>query len=109
MKELPRATVPFMLALVQSDAAPLLCDGVQNLYLRAAPPDTMLSILSACTGVENLWIAMIRGDEIPLVASLPLKHFYRPLQTLLKSLSPTHHVFSQMTHIELLGHGASHY
>jgi hypothetical protein len=102
-KELPRVTIPLMLALVQSDAAPLLRDGVQNLYLRAAPPDSTLSILSACTGVENLWILNIRVDEIPLITSLPLKHFYGPLRRLLESLHPTHHIFPQMTHIKLLG------
>ncbi|KAJ7343836.1 hypothetical protein DFH08DRAFT_871336 [Mycena albidolilacea] len=60
------------------------------------------SILEVCTGVENLWLWNAEEPWIPLIESYPLVHLYTSY-TLLRSLPPTHGLFSRLTHLELLG------
>ncbi|KAJ7301780.1 hypothetical protein DFH08DRAFT_1090097 [Mycena albidolilacea] len=97
----PSQTCPEFFPPSFSPAQHLLYEPAPGICICATSPNTLTSILSVCTGVENLWTANIQVHDIPSIACLPLKHFRGPLQILLKSLLPTHRVFSQMTHIEL--------
>ncbi|KAF7369364.1 hypothetical protein MVEN_00265000 [Mycena venus] len=106
MKELPCVTGQLMLSVIQAKPAHFLRDTVRHLYLRDVLGESFVAILSACTGVENLWMGDIVADWTPVLASLPLKHFYGHLHSLLRVFPPTHHVFSQITHIELLGYAS---
>ncbi|KAJ6574532.1 hypothetical protein B0H19DRAFT_604764 [Mycena capillaripes] len=102
MQELPRITIETMLAVIQSKPAAFFRDRVRHLYLREVPT-VIESVLSACTGLENVWLGSVPEDCIPLIASLPMKHFYGPLRILLHRISPTDQFFAQLTQIELLG------
>ncbi|KAJ6462848.1 hypothetical protein C8R45DRAFT_1107921 [Mycena sanguinolenta] len=47
-------------------------------FTKSSPqrPQELQSILSVCTGVEDLWIDDVDNALIPLIQSLPLKHLY---------------------------------
>ncbi|KAF7340658.1 hypothetical protein MSAN_02137800 [Mycena sanguinolenta] len=56
------------------------------------------SMLSLCTGVEDIWLFNARKALIPLVRSLPLKRLYVGFESL---PSPTLPMFSRLTHLHL--------
>ncbi|KAJ6574538.1 hypothetical protein B0H19DRAFT_1371549 [Mycena capillaripes] len=87
MEELPRVTIETMLAIIQSKPATFFRDRVRHLYLNPESPTIVEPILSACTGLENVWLGRIPEDCISLIASLPLKHFYGSLGILLHRIS----------------------
>jgi hypothetical protein len=103
MEKLPRLTVETLLSVIQSKPASFFGHSVRHLYLREVPNEAFFPILSACTAVENLWIRDVRMDWMPSITSLTLKHFYGHLKPILKTISPPHLFFSQLTHIEVLG------
>jgi hypothetical protein len=74
---------------------------VRNLMLLHDDSYDAATILGVCTGVENLAISYGQEAWIPLIASLPLKHLYASCSSLLRTLRPTHPVFSRLTHLEL--------
>jgi hypothetical protein len=92
-----------LLSVIQSKPGSFFGHSVRHLYLREVPNEAFLPILSACTGVENLWIRDIRMNWMSSITSLTLKHFYGRLKPILKTISPSHLFFSQLTHIEVLG------
>lgn len=54
-----------------------------------------------CTGLENLWTNDY-STVTSSIAQLRLKHFYGFLVPLLRTLTPIHACFSQITHLELM-------
>ncbi|KAJ7131418.1 hypothetical protein C8R44DRAFT_774807 [Mycena epipterygia] len=97
-------------AILKSKPASFFRDAVRHVLLASkTPPDVAESVLSVCSGIENLWILIyeddIHGPLLPLLGHFPLKQLYCDLQNVFGSapIDFTHNLFSQITHLELLG------
>jgi len=102
------------LSSIRSKPASFFHRAVRQLFLGAGLCQLLRSdlrlalhlILSVCTGVKNLWIwiePLYMIPLVPLIAKLPLKHFYAVSQPVFFEFAPEHPVFSGLTHLELEG------
>ncbi|KAJ7161921.1 hypothetical protein C8R43DRAFT_1233480 [Mycena crocata] len=104
-KELRGSVYPIMpphslRTAIKSKPASFFHSSVRNLFLSSH--DVYEEALRVCTGIENLWIRGFPKEVISYMEGLRLKHLYGPVGTLLNIYPPTHSLFSQMTHIELI-------
>ncbi|KAJ7729845.1 hypothetical protein DFH07DRAFT_177403 [Mycena maculata] len=65
-------------------------------------------IVSVCTRVENLWAVragafLIHHAQNAVGVRLPLRQIYINAMPLFHALPPDHHIFSELTHVELIG------
>lgn len=64
--------------------------------------DSICTLLSVCTSVENLAIIHGRIDGmVPLIASLPLRRLFVYGKALFRDLLSTHSIFARITHLGL--------
>jgi len=97
-----------LVSFIQHKAAFFFAHSVRALLMTSyTPVSAAESILSACSGVENLWISGINYNQkiVLAIAELPLKRLYCNLEELMSGqvqLNFTHRLFSRLTHLELL-------
>ncbi|KAJ7778965.1 hypothetical protein B0H16DRAFT_1500619 [Mycena metata] len=89
-------------ALLRLKPADFFRDSVRNLLLHAVSQSVVASVLAVCTGVESLWAPMASSVLGP-TTGLPLKHLYTNFSPLFESVHPGDPLFSQLTHLELIG------
>ncbi|KAJ7461193.1 hypothetical protein FB451DRAFT_490402, partial [Mycena latifolia] len=93
-----------LLSAIKRKPAAFFHSAVRNLTLYTDYVDDLPTILSACTGVENLWTTDTEGTGLlPLFARLRLKHLHGYVQDFLRTFPPPHPFFSKITHVELFG------
>ncbi|KAJ6550259.1 hypothetical protein B0H19DRAFT_996937 [Mycena capillaripes] len=93
-----------LLSAIRSKPTSFFQNSVRNVCLVLSPrvAANVRTLLSVCTGVENLAIVMGRIDGmVPLIASLPLTRFSMYGKALFLDLPPTHPLFARITHLEL--------
>lgn len=93
------------LSIIQSKSAPFLRAAVHNLLMYDLPRKDQDIILSVCSRVQNLWIT---GGELPLtnlsprISNLPLRRLHSFVEVIFEGeVDFKHHMFSQITHLEL--------
>ncbi|KAJ7669842.1 hypothetical protein DFH06DRAFT_1468610 [Mycena polygramma] len=95
-----------LLPIVESKGRSFFKDSVRHFFVdQIFEDDTEIqSILSVCTGIENLWIFEILPHLLPLVDDLPLERLHCGFFNLLafKQLDFTHRLFSRLTHYEVI-------
>ncbi|KAJ6574530.1 hypothetical protein B0H19DRAFT_1124735 [Mycena capillaripes] len=95
-----------LIPIIKSKRASFFRDSTRHLLVHQIPEDDTEGqfILSACSGVEDLWIFEIHPHLLPLISELPLKRLYCGLYDLLKSnqITFTHRLFSRITHLEVI-------
>ncbi|KAJ7087504.1 hypothetical protein C8R44DRAFT_991354 [Mycena epipterygia] len=64
--------------------------------------DTYKYLVPIFMRLTNLWIDQDLTDITTLIVPLRLKHLYANISPLLRTLTPTHLFFSQITHLEVL-------
>ncbi|KAJ7136389.1 hypothetical protein C8R43DRAFT_613951 [Mycena crocata] len=91
--------------IIRTKPPELFSRNVRNLLIGFSGTVDNEPIISACCNVENLWIA---SDDLhallPLLARMPLKHLYCPVERLFGSqrdIQFTHPIFARITHLEL--------
>ncbi|KAJ7690235.1 hypothetical protein B0H17DRAFT_1179958 [Mycena rosella] len=99
----PMFTSRLLTSAVNRKPANFFRYAVRHLFLFDYCEDDLAEILSACTGVENLWMGEdIDQSVLPLLAPLRLKHLCIDIRPLFHAFPPHHSFFSQLTHLELL-------
>ncbi|KAJ7670096.1 hypothetical protein DFH06DRAFT_1125492 [Mycena polygramma] len=104
--------LPTLLDIVETKGtSSFLRDRVRNLMLPSFAPgdiNTVAAILSACSGVQNLYMnvasALSMPTLLPILAQLPLTRLCCNVQFLFGPRSQidfTHQLFAQITHIEV--------
>ncbi|KAJ7690279.1 hypothetical protein B0H17DRAFT_1065362 [Mycena rosella] len=102
--EFPVFTFDILLSAIQKNTEIFFRSTLRNLYLDDPSVDNLPAILSACTDVENLWMAGARELSeaiLSLFASLKVRHLYADAQPFCHAYPPPHPFFSQITHLEL--------
>ncbi|KAJ7461167.1 hypothetical protein FB451DRAFT_1096106 [Mycena latifolia] len=93
----------FLLRTMRTKPPKFFHNNVRHLFLGACPTGIVSSVLTVCTHVENLSIDINLGaDDIRLIASFPLQHLYTVFEPFLRALPPTHGLFSQLTHLDIV-------
>ncbi|KAJ7119958.1 hypothetical protein C8R43DRAFT_1035233 [Mycena crocata] len=91
--------------MLMSKPLDFLARSVKNLCLNGISVDIAIYALSACVGVENLWISSEELEEcLPLIAQLPLTRLYCDVELLFgwrRQIDFTHLMFQRITHLEL--------
>ncbi|KAJ7876507.1 hypothetical protein B0H14DRAFT_2714090 [Mycena olivaceomarginata] len=100
---LPTYAANVVVAAIRDKPSSLFIAAVRNLCLFYWSTYDTQAILAVCTGVENLWLPGLENNRklIPLLAALPIKQLYASCYRILRTLPPTHRVFSRLTHLEL--------
>ncbi|KAJ7176995.1 hypothetical protein C8R46DRAFT_1213564 [Mycena filopes] len=78
---------------------------VRNLFLDRIPPDEVALILSACSGVQNLYLDSWKPHSLlEQLADLPLKHLHCDISHLFEvdQIDFKHRLFANITHLELI-------
>ncbi|KAJ7088105.1 hypothetical protein C8R44DRAFT_819473 [Mycena epipterygia] len=75
---------------------------VRHLMLAGVDAPTLEYVLSICSGVDNLWVNDDLTQTISVMEPLRLKHLYAQTLPILRTLTPLHPFFSQITHLELM-------
>ncbi|KAJ6476697.1 hypothetical protein C8R47DRAFT_657358 [Mycena vitilis] len=95
-----------LLPIIALKSPSFLKDSVRHFLIHQIPDDDTegQSILSLCTGIENLWIFEIYPHLLPLVNDLPLKRLHCGFYCLLalQRLDFTRRLFSRLTHYEVI-------
>ncbi|KAJ7136387.1 hypothetical protein C8R43DRAFT_1203399 [Mycena crocata] len=93
--------------ILKSKSEEFLASSVRHLFLDLVSVKDANSILSICTNVDNLWIVSTAvPDFLPLIERLPLKRLHCYVHNLFRSedkINFRHRIFTQITHLELLG------
>ncbi|KAJ6482770.1 hypothetical protein C8R45DRAFT_932363 [Mycena sanguinolenta] len=101
--------IPFqnLLSLIQSYQFPCFLSSVRNLFLAHDNAADEASILAACRGTENLWLAaQTRCIVVEMEFDRPIKRLHGCLQVIFGSskstaIDFTHSVFASLTHLEI--------
>ncbi|KAJ7461197.1 hypothetical protein FB451DRAFT_1269191 [Mycena latifolia] len=101
----PLFTSAIIRSAMEKKPKSFFCDAVRNLNISRTDAETQSAVLSACTNVQNLWVARLKDDIVSSLGSCPFLHLYTDLDPFLRTFSPAHAVFSQITHIELFEWG----
>ncbi|KAJ7088124.1 hypothetical protein C8R44DRAFT_819515 [Mycena epipterygia] len=75
---------------------------VRHLMVAGGDTPSYEYILSICRGVEDLWINYDLTEIISVIEPLRLKHLHAHALPFLRTLTPIHAFFSQITHLELM-------
>ncbi|KAJ7088102.1 hypothetical protein C8R44DRAFT_892901 [Mycena epipterygia] len=98
---LPAITSKFLLSAINQ--RPSFFHGtVRHLMVAGVKTTTFESILSVCTSVDNLWVNHDLAQLQTIMEPLRLKHLYTKTLPFLRTLTPLHPFFSQITHLELM-------
>ncbi|KAJ6543059.1 hypothetical protein B0H19DRAFT_1381027 [Mycena capillaripes] len=102
----PIFTWPVLRSAIRTKPASFFRDSVRNIRIlfKAGLEADIATLLSVCTGVQNLSIAYVHPlepslDEMSLITSLRLTHFYGNLNKAVSRPSPTHSSFAHITHL----------
>ncbi|KAJ7434892.1 hypothetical protein B0H11DRAFT_1247761 [Mycena galericulata] len=95
----PEFTDKILSFAMRSKPSTFFRDSVRNLLLYCVPNSK--EILTICTSVENLWIVGTSAGQFDFPATL--KHLYTDVLELLCGPPATRPLFSQLTHLELMG------
>ncbi|KAJ7930882.1 hypothetical protein B0H13DRAFT_2530801 [Mycena leptocephala] len=102
----PICTPDTLVSAIRTKPPSFFHNAVRNLlFYNSHRPQIMATILSAHTGVENLWLLFIGDACMPLIAAYTLKHLHTAsYEALFRAFPPaTHQFFSRLTHLELRG------
>ncbi|KAJ7757237.1 hypothetical protein DFH07DRAFT_1060656 [Mycena maculata] len=102
LKYYPCCLSPKLLSALRSRPTAFFSANVRHLYCGMTRQEAQMAALSACTGVENLWIESPKMSLISLLAPLTPKHLGVNLSLILHTFPPTHALFSQLTHLHIL-------
>jgi hypothetical protein len=95
-----------LIPIIKSKPTSFFRDSVRHLLIHQIPEDDTegQSILSACSGIEDLWIFELCPHHLPVISDLPLKRLYCGLHPLLNSneINFRHRLFSRLTHLEVI-------
>ncbi|KAJ7088096.1 hypothetical protein C8R44DRAFT_819465 [Mycena epipterygia] len=98
---LPAITGKFLLSAIKQ--RPSFFHGtVRHLMVASVKTTTVESILSVCTGVNNLWVNNDLTQLQTIMEPLRLKHLYAHTLPILRTLTPFHPFFSRITHLDLI-------
>ncbi|KAF7377254.1 hypothetical protein MSAN_00145700 [Mycena sanguinolenta] len=96
-----------LLSLIQSNYSPCFRSSVRNLYLAHTDPAEEASILAACRGIENIWLAARSSCTVLEIRfDRPVKRLHATLEVIFGKSQPcpidfAHPVFASMTHLEI--------
>ncbi|KAJ7763012.1 hypothetical protein B0H16DRAFT_1528478, partial [Mycena metata] len=95
-----------LIQVIKSKPASFFHDSVRHLMIPEVPENDTEGqfILSACTGVEDLWIYQLPPYLLPFTRNLPLRRLHCGLTELFvsKDVDFTHPLFANITHLELI-------
>ncbi|KAF8194013.1 hypothetical protein K438DRAFT_1934739 [Mycena galopus ATCC 62051] len=97
----PTYSADIVMAAIRNNPPSFFFCAVRNLAALNCNTYDVEAVLAACSSVENLWLTGQKEAWIPLIAALPLKRLCADCYPILHALSPTHQVFSRLTHVEL--------
>ncbi|KAJ6452823.1 hypothetical protein C8R45DRAFT_638733 [Mycena sanguinolenta] len=105
MSDFPLVPYDIMSALIRRKPPAFFHSAVRHLlvYIPHQTPQELESILSVCTGVEDLWIDDMDNAFIPLIHSFPLKRLCVAFDNI-PAPSQTLPMFSCLTHLHLRAH-----
>ncbi|KAJ7087515.1 hypothetical protein C8R44DRAFT_650122 [Mycena epipterygia] len=98
---LPAITSEFLSSAMKSRPS-FFQPAIRHLMMTRVNTTTFESVLSVCTGVDNLWTNYDLTEWRLLIEPLRLKHLYAQVLPILRTLTPLHPFFSQITHLELM-------
>lgn len=93
--------------IIRSKGTSFLTTAVRNFFLPVMPLKDGQTALSACRGINELWVDDANAEIealAPLIWDLPLKRLYCSLEHIFGSqrkIDFTHRLFSQITHLEV--------
>ncbi|KAJ7192077.1 hypothetical protein GGX14DRAFT_596300 [Mycena pura] len=106
--DIPPCNMAAFTRIVHTKSPAFLRDAVRNVMLCAVMPADLITVVSACAGIENLWVSL-RSFDYPqqassALAALPLKHLYCNIEEVFEShgLDPFNPwPLMHITHLEL--------
>ncbi|KAJ7088092.1 hypothetical protein C8R44DRAFT_892892 [Mycena epipterygia] len=98
---LPAITSKFLSSAMESRPS-FFQPAIRHLMMTRVNTATLESVLSVCTGIDNLWTNYDLTEWKLLIEPLHLKHLYAYTLPILRTLTPFHPFFSQITHLELI-------
>ncbi|KAJ7466650.1 hypothetical protein B0H11DRAFT_2197566 [Mycena galericulata] len=95
---------------IQSTPTSVFRSSVRHLCLNLVPNPVVEFILTASSGVEDLWITSAESIAflLPIIGAMPLKRLYCHLEDLFipdTQIDFTHQLFSHLTHLEIFTYG----
>ncbi|KAJ7088115.1 hypothetical protein C8R44DRAFT_819493 [Mycena epipterygia] len=97
---LPAFTREYLSSALKSKPPSFFQHSIHRILLYSGAKGSYRDLLPAFTGLENLWAKEDLTDFTPFIAQLRLKHLYGPVPPLLRTLTPIHACFSQITHLD---------